>query len=180
LRRGSLVDEAQRLRDLLRDRDNEIHRLETTVADHEADEGKVSPNTSGATQADHQYTRELHSLEADVKRLEQDLATARRAESVLETQKQENLQLKETIDRMRFDLDEARAAAANSGKSGHGRMGTSASSVGGTLSKNLGDEMIRKLSEVPVAEELEDEEDEGDSFVETVVTTQRTRVSLSQ
>jgi len=100
---------------------------------------------------------------------------------VLETQKQENLQLKETIDRMRFDLDEARAAAANSGKSGHGRMGTSASSVGGTLSKNLGDEMIRKLSEAqPVAEEREDEEDEGDSFVETVVTTQRTRVSLSR
>ena len=115
-----------------------------------------------------------------MKRLEADLATARRAESVLETQKQENLQLKETIDRMRFDLDEARATAANSGKSGHGRAGTSASSIGGTLSRNLGDEIGRRLSGAQsVTEGREEAEDEEDSFVETVVTTHRTRVSCA-
>lgn len=36
------TDEAQRLRDLLRDRDDEIHRFEVSLADHEADEEKVS------------------------------------------------------------------------------------------------------------------------------------------
>jgi len=123
----------------------------------------------------------LHSLEADVKRLEAELATARRAESVLETQKQENLQLKETIDRMRFDLDEARAVASNASKGGHGQTGTSASSVGGTLSRNLGDEISRRLSGAQtVMEDSEGEDEDGDSYVETVVTTQRTRVSTSK
>lgn len=35
-------DEAQRLRDLLRDRDNEIHDLQESLQEHEADEEKVS------------------------------------------------------------------------------------------------------------------------------------------
>ncbi|OCF33867.1 hypothetical protein I316_04579 [Kwoniella heveanensis BCC8398] len=157
---NSQCDEAQRLRDLLRDRDNEIHELEENAQTHAADEEK--------------FTREVHALEAEVKRLESDLSVARQAESHLETQKQENLQLKETIDRMKFDLDEARAAAANAaGKSGHSAAASSSSGPG-TLSRNLGDELNRRLMDAENAVR-EEESDEGDSFVETIVTTQRTR-----
>ena len=41
LRHADNPDEAQRLRDMLRDRDNEIHRIEASLAEHEADEEKV-------------------------------------------------------------------------------------------------------------------------------------------
>nr|XP_019005016.1 uncharacterized protein I203_01860 [Kwoniella mangroviensis CBS 8507]OCF68477.1 hypothetical protein I203_01860 [Kwoniella mangroviensis CBS 8507] len=154
---NSQCDEAQRLRDMLRDRDDEIRSLEEDVQAHAADEEK--------------FNREVQALESEVKRLESDLSVARQAESHLDVQKQENLALKETIDRMRFDLDEARAQAANAaGSSGH-RVQASGSSAGGTLSRNLGDELSRRLLD---AQKLEEESDEGE-VVETVVTTQRTR-----
>ncbi|ORX33969.1 hypothetical protein BD324DRAFT_643657 [Kockovaella imperatae] len=130
----------------------EIRTLEETAQEHEADEAK--------------YTGEIQSLEMEVKRMQSDLESARRAESVLEVQKQENLQLKETIDRMRFDLDEARAAAANALRvGGHAKIGTSSSGAP-TLSRNLGDEINRRLADGLVTAEQEDE----DEVVETVVT----------
>lgn len=107
--------------------------------------------------------------------MEQDLIVARQAESHLEAQKQENLQLKETIDRMRFDLEEARS---NNAGQGHSRAATS--SAGGTLSRNLGAEISRRLVEADTHDnvtELGDvnESEDGD-YVETVVTTHRTKV----
>lgn len=173
---GLRADEAQRLRDILRERDSEIRDLEESVAEHEADEAKVS-SSRVRVPANEQYTREMQALEAEVKRLEGELATARQAESVLETQKQENLQLKETIDRMRFDLEEAKNNAVNAGK-GHRRTATTNSSVEGTLSRNLGDEINRRLQDAQAVTEGDDggEEKEGGSDVETVVTIQRTRV----
>ena len=86
-------------------------------------------------------------------------------------QKQENLALKETIDRMRFELDEASATDIKTGSMLHQRAGTSGPQ---TLSRNLGDELSRRLIEV---ERVRQESEEGDSVVETIVTTQRTRVS---
>lgn len=143
---------------MLRDRDEEIRELEDAVNAHSADEEKL--------------TQEIRALEDEVKRLEAELSRARQAESHLQVQKQENLALKETIDRMRFDLDEARAAAALAG-GGTGRStgSAAASSVGGTISRNLGDELGRRL----VAVERVEEEEVEDGFVETIVTTQRTR-----
>lgn len=73
---------------------------------------------------------------------------------------------------MRFDLDEARAAAANVAGGSHQTVGTSGPQ---TLSRNLGDELNRRLQ---VAETTREEDEEGESVVETIVTTQRTRVSL--
>ncbi|WVQ75920.1 hypothetical protein IAR50_005555 [Cryptococcus sp. DSM 104548] len=154
---NSQCDEAQRLRDMLRDRDAEIQELEEVTHTQAADEEKLS--------------HEIQALEAEVKRLEGDISLARQAESHLQVQKQENLGLKETIDRMRFDLDEARAQAALAGNAGRGSNSATASSMGGTISRNLGDELGRRLVDV---EKVGEEEDE-DGFVETVVTTQRTR-----
>lgn len=118
-------------------------------------------------------------LESEVKRLEQDLRVARQAESHLEAQKQENLQLKETIDRMRFDLEEARTQNAT----GHSRGATS--SGAGTMSRNLGAEISRRLFEAQdsgVEQKRDDrdasDDDDHDDYVETVVTTHRTRVSV--
>jgi hypothetical protein len=59
----------------------------------------------------------------------------------LDEQKQENMLLKETIDRMRFEMDEMRANAAlglppSAGGSGSGP---------GTLSKTLGAELMGKM-----------------------------------
>lgn len=61
--------------------------------------------------------------------------------------------------------------------SGHTR-GPTTSSGPATLSRNLGDELHRRLLDAEkIREEAEDEVEE-DEYVETVVTTQRTRVSL--
>lgn len=129
-----------------------------------------------------QSSHEIDALERAIKKLESDLVSARQAESILETQKQENLQLKETIDRMRYELDEARSASA--ANTAHTR-GSTVSSVPGTLSRNLGDELNRRLADMESVNESQEEEGgdgdgegEGDSYVETVVTTQRTRVGL--
>ena len=67
---------------------------------------------------------------------------------------------------MRFELDEAKTTAQ-----GHSR-GVTGSSGAPTLSRNLGAEISRRLVEA------EEEEAEEDSYVETVVTRQRTRVSF--
>ena len=115
-----------------------------------------------------QSSREIKALEAAIKRLENDLSVSRQAESGLQVQKQENLALKEMIDRMRFDLDDARA---NAGSMLYQRPGTSGPQ---TLSRNLGDELNRRLLE---AERVRQESEDGDSVVETIVTTHRTRVS---
>lgn len=116
-----------------------------------------------------QWDAERQALEAAIKRLESDLAVARKAESVLETQKQQNLELKETIDRLKFDLDDARAMVA-----GHGRAASSASgAVPGTISRNLGDEIARQMDASDVVEE------EGEEENVTIVTTHRRRVSLA-
>ena len=127
-----------------------------------------------------QYTGEIQSLEAEVKRLESELESARRAESVLETQKQENLLLKETMDRMRFDLDEARAAAANALKvGGHAKISTGSSGAP-TLSRNLGEEINRRLADAAMSAKAAQEEGEDDGeVIETVVTTRQTKVSRS-
>src|SRR5690242_6161786 len=74
---------------------------------------------------------------------------------------------------MRFDLDEARAAAAN-GSGGHVRGVTAGSSNGGTMSRNLGDELKRRLMDAEMQLPRQ-EEDDGESVVETIVTTQRRR-----
>lgn len=85
----------------------------------------------------------------------------------LDEQKQENLLLKETIDRMRFEMDEMRgsAAALGAGGGGGGGGGTSA---GNTISKSLGAELMGKLKWEEEGSEGEEDEDERDRSMETV------------
>lgn len=97
--------------------------------------------------------------------------------------------LKETIDRMRFDMDEMRAA------SGIGGADAGRSSAPGTVSKSLGAELMSKMEgsqwslneeqeaaeEREVTRELEaddGEETEGEDVVQTIITRRRVSVDF--
>ena len=119
------------------------------------------------------WGREQDSYEERIAHLEAELTVAQQAHVQLDEQKQENLLLKETIDRMRFEMDEMRTGlnlglhSGTLGLPGSGR---------GTISKSLGDELVGKLkwdeeeesaaSREAKAEEEEEkeEEEEGNSF----------------
>jgi len=119
--------------------------------------------------------------------LENELAIAQQAHAQLDEQKQENLLLKETIDRMRFDMDEMRSSAAPvTGGSGQ-------SSTANTMSKSLGAELLGKMKggwgmedeeedareeEGDVSVETEEEDTESEDVIQTIITRKK-RVSLS-
>ncbi|KAF9260221.1 hypothetical protein L218DRAFT_827851, partial [Marasmius fiardii PR-910] len=85
--------ESETYRDGLRNRDETIRTL-TEGAPRDASEQI-------------KWSRERDTYEDRIARLEKEL-TAQTAHASLDEQKQENLILKETIDRLRFDMDELR------------------------------------------------------------------------
>ncbi|KIK89134.1 hypothetical protein PAXRUDRAFT_152194, partial [Paxillus rubicundulus Ve08.2h10] len=103
------------------------------------------------------YMREHDSYEERVSQLESELIHAQQAHAQLDEQKQENLMLKETIDRMRFEMDEMRSLGALGGLGG----GSGTGSVRGSVSKSLGAELLGKMGAQWGMEEEEDGEDEG-------------------
>lgn len=136
--------ESERYRNQLRRRDQEIKDYQDAAALQSLEAVK--------------WTKEASSYEDRIAHLEEELAIAQQAHAQLDEQKQENLMLKETIDRMRFDMDEMRSAATNTAAgSGH-------SSVANTMSKSLGAELMGKMGESWGGEDdgLEDEGDSGE------------------
>ena len=112
------------------------------------------------------------------------------AHTELDEQKQENLLLKETIDRLRFEMDEMRASATVAVPG----AGSGTSSAANTMSKSLGAELAGKMrwmdedegaedlsSDTSTAVEDEDETagEEEEDVIQTIIT-KRKRVSLSQ
>jgi hypothetical protein len=130
-----------------------------------------------------QWAREREALEKSIETLEVELSVTRHASNELDEQKQENLLLKETIDRLRFDLDALRAGMTSSvGGQNQGQ---------GILSMSLANE-IREGFERREREERENEREQDDAdaevivedgegsedgYIETTVTTTRKRVS---
>ncbi|KAF7289669.1 hypothetical protein HMN09_01329500 [Mycena chlorophos] len=134
---------------------------------------------------------EGESYEARIAQLEQELAVATQAHVQLDEQKQENLLLKETIDRMRFDLDEMRSnnasVLAGGGSSGH-------SSAANTISKSLGAELMGRMKWMEDAQEDDDAEEkspeppeaahnneeeedtEGEDVIQTIITRKKRKV----
>ncbi|EJD35443.1 hypothetical protein AURDEDRAFT_188738 [Auricularia subglabra TFB-10046 SS5] len=113
--------------------------------------------------------------ENTITNLQNELQILRQAQQSLHEQKQENLMLKETIDRLRFDLDELRTAksAAAAGASGP-------ASLAGTLSRSLANELKAQLAAEPLdespnrsreEEEIVEETERGsdDDYVETII-----------
>lgn len=128
--------------------------------------------------------------EATHQHLEQQLLIAREAQAQLDEQKQENMLLKETIDRMRFDMDELRSKA--DGNLAPGASGSGSTSNQNTISKSLGVELLRSGGKWMDEEQSEDEESstavdedgsaggsgtEDEDVVQTIIT-RRKKVSL--
>ena len=116
--------------------------------------------------------------------LERDLEVLSIAQSQLDEQKQQNLFLKETIDRVRYEMDEMRNAAPGN------IAGSGLSSAANTISKSLGAELMGKmkfdmdsdddLEEGDTAVEDDDKtegEDEEEDVVQTIIT-KRKRVRI--
>jgi len=174
LPRGSLFillsEASEKYRDDLRKREDAIRNLREAAALHEIET--------------HKWQREHDTYEDRINQLELELSSALEAHTHLDEQKQENLLLKETIDRMRFEMDEMRHAASSNtlvgGGSGH-------SSAMNTMSKSLGAELAGKMNwdmdgegegdsgdimspETTVVDEDETEVEEDEDVIQTIIT----------
>jgi len=162
---------SEKYRDYLRLREETIRSLKDTVSVHEAEAVK--------------WLREREMYEDRIALLERELEVLSIAQTHLDEQKQQNLFLKETIDRVRYEMDEMRnAVPANIAGSGQ-------SSAANTISKSLGAELMGKMKfDMDPDEELEEgdtavedevktegEEDEEEDVVQTIIT-KRTRVRI--
>lgn len=155
--------ESERYRNELRLRDQSIKDLNDAAALHALEAQKLA--------------REQQNYEERIAFIESELAIAQQAQAQLDEQKHENMMLKETIDRMRFDMDEMRNNATNAQAAGGN------ASARNTLSKSLGAELLSKMGsgewESEESEEgssgtsLEIESDgdtEGEDVVQTIIT----------
>lgn len=133
------------------------------------------------------WQQQQEQMEHTLQALDAQLAMAREAQAQLEEQKQENLLLKETIDRLRFDMDELRTKADGSVPENKGAV-----SHPGSISKSLGVELARVHGRWPGGDETDEEESttavsdngsdsgatEGEDVVQTIIT-RRKKVCLS-
>ncbi|PPQ78593.1 hypothetical protein CVT24_002739 [Panaeolus cyanescens] len=134
------------------------------------------------------WAKEHEIWEERIRQLETELSSAIEAHSQLDEQKHENLLLKETIDRMRFEIDTMRDAASS------GAAGSGLSSAANTISKSLGAELQGKmnwdmeeehlddsgemLSEgTAVAEEEIDSDQEEEDIIQTIITKKKRKVA---
>jgi hypothetical protein len=122
-----LAAESERYRNTLRRRDQEIKDYQEAAALQSIE--------------NHKYIKEHDNYEERIAFLEGELAIAQQAFAQLEEQKQENLMLKETIDRMRYDMDEMRNNAASAAMGGSGQ-----SSAANSMSKSLGAELLGQMT----------------------------------
>jgi hypothetical protein len=136
------VDESEDLRNTLRRKDEEIRSFRELLSLQQIETNK--------------YLKENEAYEERIILLEQDLGITQQAQASLDEQKHQNLMLKETIDRMRFDMDELRAGLASNASA----TGSGTSSAPSSVSKSLGAELLSKLTD---SGEWLDNEDEGDS-----------------
>ncbi|KAG6845246.1 hypothetical protein H0H87_011981 [Tephrocybe sp. NHM501043] len=167
---------SERYRDELRQREEVIRSMRDSASLHGIETSK--------------WAKEHESWEVRFAQLEDELVIAQQAHVQLDEQKQENMLLKETIDRMRFDMDEMRnnAVVATSG--------SGQSSAANTLSKSLGAELMGKMKggwgmddddeeESAVEEELREEsiemdegdDTEGEDVIQTIITRTKRKVA---
>ncbi|KAI0342594.1 hypothetical protein BDW22DRAFT_1357031 [Trametopsis cervina] len=161
--------ESQRQRSLLTDRDKDMHALRATNELQALDIKK--------------WADEHVQWQLQTKHLEEELAAAQRVQAELEEQKHENLMLKETIDRMKYEMEEMRQASST------GQAGSGLASSRNSISRSLGAELASQMSgadwdaeeETDEAEEqetsvLEDEDTESEDIVQTIITRTKRKV----
>ncbi|KAF9533935.1 hypothetical protein CPB83DRAFT_416318 [Crepidotus variabilis] len=169
---------SEKYRDDLRRRDETIRSLRENAALFEIENAKW--------QKEHDtYEERLVSMEAE-------LELAMQAHTQLDEQKQENMLLKETIDRMRYEMDEMRSAVTAAAN-----MQSGTNSAAGTISKSLGAELAGKMrweeedsdsrehdteeeigSEASTAVDEEDdtEGEEDEDVIQTIITKRKRKV----
>lgn len=118
--------------------------------------------------------------EASIQQLEKELAATRAAQLSLDEQKQENAMLKETIDRLRFDLDDLRLTKTQQSQ-GSSRPGSMFNSLDPSMSRTLANEIKRQFAEKENEKEEEETEEperesEDDEFVETIIKRRKVRL----
>lgn len=141
------TDESERYRETLRRRDEQI-KLMREQAD-------------GAAVEAQRWEILRQNFEAQITALHEELDNAQQTTAALDEQKQENLLLKETIDRMRFEMDEMRTNASATGAASGG-----SGSVRGSVSKSLGAELLSKMKQLGDegwGVDDEEQDDEGQS-----------------
>ncbi|GAA6035917.1 hypothetical protein JCM8097_005162 [Rhodosporidiobolus ruineniae] len=159
----SACEESERLRALVAETRRENRAAEEAIQNH-------------ALQVQ-QFERDRDLLQQHINKLEADLNIARQAQDSLDDQKQENLLLKETIDKLRFEIDEMRSNARKSQFLDSSVSPASpAKSLAESLSRSLGREISSQLA---AQEDSESESDEGeetageDEVDDIIVTTHR-------
>ena len=159
--------ESEKYRDALRQKDEEMKEMSR----------QSMRNVQDAEQRDqNRLANELH-----VAQLEEELISMREAEGNLDLQKAENLLLKETIDRLRFELDELTNNATT------GSIGVPPSHSG-TVSKSLGAEFSRVQQQYETEESNsetahgsfsgESTEGEEEEEIKTIIRRKRVRIQL--
>ena len=118
-----------------------------------------------------------------------DLELAQQVYTVLDEQKSENLLLKETIDRLKFEMDEMRSNAATALE--HSKDGSTGNAA--SVGRTLGAEMVRagvdpngdpslppkqeeESGDETIVDEIINQESDDDEFIQTVITKTRKRV----
>ncbi|KAJ3989747.1 hypothetical protein F5890DRAFT_1484005 [Lentinula detonsa] len=173
---------SERYRQDLRAREDHIRSLQDQASLHDVEIGKM--------------TEREKEWEDRVLKLEREVEEAREGCAELVQQKTENLGLKETIDRLRFEMDEMRSGMG-SGLGTIGMPGSGLNSRSNTISKSLGAELQSQLEreereraergdigddddtegEDTVVEEVVDDNDEEGNFVTTIIKRTRRKVS---
>ncbi|KAF9077614.1 hypothetical protein BDP27DRAFT_1441669 [Rhodocollybia butyracea] len=172
---------SERYRQELRDREATIRALRELDENHGEEMGKM-------TQREKEWVERVSKLEREVEE-------ARDACTELAQQKIQNIGLKETIDRMRFEMDEMRNTMT-SGLGTIGMPGSGINSRANTISKSLGAELQSRLEqeekertergdtentdtegEDTVVEESVDDTDEEGNIVTTIIKRTRRKVT---
>jgi len=174
-----ILGQSEELRNILRRKDQEIKDHQDVAALQSIENSK--------------WFKEHDAYEERVGFLEAELAVAQQAQASLDEQKQENLMLKETIDRMRFDMDELRNGLTNNAAN------NAASSAPNSVSKSLGAELLSKmrndggwlddddddeeantsLNSLDIGVEDHDDDTEGEDVIQTIITRKKRVCVLS-
>ncbi|KAJ4491322.1 hypothetical protein C8J55DRAFT_469380 [Lentinula edodes] len=173
---------SERYRGDLRTREDHIRSLQDQAGLHDIEIGKM--------------TEREREWEDRVLKLEREVEEAREGCAELVRQKTENLGLKETIDRLRFEMDDMRSGMGN-GLGTIGMPGSGLNSRNNTISKSLGAELQSQLEreereraergdfgddddtegEDTVVEEIVDDNDDEGNFVTTIIKRTRRKVA---
>ncbi|KDE06045.1 hypothetical protein MVLG_03599 [Microbotryum lychnidis-dioicae p1A1 Lamole] len=164
------------------DQCEEAEKLRSLVAETRRENRAAEETAHAQSLQAQQLERDREILQGAISRLEADLRLASQAQDTLDAQKQENLVLKETIDRLRFDLEEMQSSNRKSGFLEGGMSGSPDRGSMNSMSRSLGKELARNLAQEAMAARMEAEKDSGESdeaedsdeVNETVVTTHRT------